>query len=86
MLSGVRLRERGRRAVGIWPNGESVDALVDALRQAGEATTDPEEKTLIRRPAGALTSARATSWSMSSPPLQLANPGWADEGARTCPS
>ncbi|MEP7738301.1 hypothetical protein ABKW28_11660 [Nocardioides sp. 31GB23] len=56
ILSAVKLRERGRRAVGIWPGGEGVDALVDALRQAEETTTDPEERTLIRRAAGALTS------------------------------
>lgn len=48
------LTERGRRAVGIWPSGEGADALVEALRQAEEATTDPDEKTLIRRAAGAL--------------------------------
>lgn len=51
-LSG--LTERGRRAVGLWPSGESADALVDALRQAEEATDDPEEKSLIRRAAGAV--------------------------------
>jgi hypothetical protein len=50
------LTERGRRAVGLWPSGESVDALVDALRKAEEATDDPEEKSLIRRAAGAVTS------------------------------
>lgn len=48
------LTERGRRAAGLWPDGESVDALVDALRQAEEATEDPEEKTLLRRAAGAI--------------------------------
>lgn len=53
-LLGVKLRERGRRAVGLWPSGESVDALVDALRQAEETTDDPEEKTIIRRAAGAV--------------------------------
>lgn len=48
------LTERGRRAVGLWPSGESVDALVDALRQAESLTDDPEEKTMIRRAAGAI--------------------------------
>ena len=48
------ITERGRRAVGIWPSGEGVDALVDALRQAEDNVDDLEEKTLIRRAAGAL--------------------------------
>ena len=52
LVSG--LTERGRRAVGLWPAGEGVDALVDALRKAEEATEDPEERTLIHRAAGAL--------------------------------
>ena len=48
------LTERGRRTVGLWPSGENVDALVDALKQAEEATDDPEEKSAIRRAAGAV--------------------------------
>lgn len=48
------LTERGRRTVGIWPSGEGVDALVDALKQAEAATSDPEEKNIIRRAAGAV--------------------------------
>lgn len=54
VLMGVKLRERGRRALGIWPSAEGVDALVDALRQAEDVVDDPEEKTLIRRAAGAV--------------------------------
>ena len=60
MMSGdqsvhaVDLTERGRRTVGLWPSGEGIDALVDALHQAEEATDDPEEKTLLRRAAGAV--------------------------------
>ncbi len=53
-LHAVDLTERGRRAVGTWPSSEGVDALVDALRQAEDTTSDPEEKTLIRRAAGAV--------------------------------
>lgn len=48
------LTERGRRAVGLWPSGEAADALVEALRQAEDLTEDPEEKTMIRRAAGAV--------------------------------
>lgn len=54
--AGLLLTERGRRAVGIWPGGNATDVLVDALRQAEDATTDPEEKTLLRRAAGAVAS------------------------------
>lgn len=48
------LTERGRRTVGLWPSSESVDALVEALKQAEELTDDPDEKTMIRRAAGAV--------------------------------
>lgn len=48
------LTERGRRASGLWPSDDSVDGLVEALRQAEAATDDPEEKSLIRRAAGAI--------------------------------
>lgn len=48
------LTERGRRTVGIWPSGEAVDALVSALRQAEQATDDPEERSALRRAGGAV--------------------------------
>lgn len=48
------LTERGRRTVGVWPSGESVDALVQALQQAAEATSDPEEEGALRKTAGAV--------------------------------
>jgi hypothetical protein len=50
----IGLTERGRRAVGLWPSGEGVDALVTALRQAEDATEDPEERTALRRAGGAV--------------------------------
>ena len=53
-VSFTAITERGRRAVGLWPSGESVDALVDALRQAEDGADDPEEKSAIRRAAGAV--------------------------------
>lgn len=52
LITGVT--ERGMRTVGIWPSGEGVDALVEALRQAEEATDDPEEQTMIRRAGAAV--------------------------------
>ncbi|GAA3512343.1 hypothetical protein [Georgenia daeguensis] len=50
------LTERGRRTVGIWPEGEQIGALVDALRQAEATVDDPEERSALRRAAGALAS------------------------------
>jgi hypothetical protein len=48
------LTERGRRAVGLWPSGENVDALVDALHQAEQIVEDPDEKSRLRQAAGAV--------------------------------
>lgn len=50
------LTERGRRATGLWPAGESAEVLIDALRQAEEATDDPEEKRNLRHAASAVMS------------------------------
>lgn len=43
------LRERGRRAVGMWPNDDPARALLDALKAASEQTSDPEERTRLRK-------------------------------------
>ena len=43
------LTERGRRMVGLWPLGEGVEALIDALRRAEETTDDPDERSALRR-------------------------------------
>jgi hypothetical protein len=48
------LTERGRRAVGIWPSSDGVDALVEALQQAAAATDDPDEKGALRKAASAI--------------------------------
>ena len=47
--SAKQLTERGRRAVGLWPAGESVDALIDALEQAAELSDDTDEAGWLRR-------------------------------------
>jgi len=53
----VRLRERGRREVGMWPDGDTAAAaLIDALRQAEELTDDPDDKSALRKAAGQLAS------------------------------
>lgn len=51
------LLERGRRAVGIWPDGEAaVEQLLSALRQAEELTADVDDKTALRKASGQLAS------------------------------
>lgn len=51
------LTERGRRAVGLWPDGEdAVQQLLDALRQAEELTDDPDDKSALRKAGGQLAS------------------------------
>lgn len=42
-LLGMRLLERGRRAVGVWPADDSGEALLDLLRaRIADADTDEE--------------------------------------------
>lgn len=43
------LTERGRRAVGLWPSGEGVDALIDALRKAEETAEAADDRSALRR-------------------------------------
>jgi hypothetical protein len=52
VITGIT--ERGRRAVGLWPDGQQVDALISGLNEAAEETNDPEEKTRLRRAAEAV--------------------------------
>lgn len=56
MLSGevhvnfVRISERGRRVVGLWPNEEqAADALVELLGQAAEHVDDEDDAGALRR-------------------------------------
>ncbi len=50
----IRLRERGRRAVGQWPSGDAVADLVALIDARQTATTDPEERTKLRALASGL--------------------------------
>ena len=51
----LEILERGRRATGLWPNGDdAVAQLLDALRQAEDLVDDPEEKTALRKAGGQL--------------------------------
>jgi hypothetical protein len=59
IASGVT--ERGRRATGLWPDGDTaVEQLLSALRQAEELTDDPDEKTALRKASGQLASVSRT--------------------------
>lgn len=46
----LRLTERGRRAVGLWPREDAAaDALVDLLNQAADTTTDEDDAGALRK-------------------------------------
>jgi hypothetical protein len=49
------LTDAGRRATGLWPNGDdAVAQFLDALRQAEDLVEDPEDKTALRKAGGQL--------------------------------
>jgi hypothetical protein len=53
IASGVT--ERGRRATGLWPDGDTaVEQLLSALRQAEELTDDLDDKSALRKASGQL--------------------------------
>jgi hypothetical protein len=43
-LYPLQLRERGARAVGMWPSGDAGDVLLRALREAEETESDLDRK------------------------------------------
>lgn len=53
-VTRIVLTERGLRAVGLWPSDRAGNQLADLLRQAADATTDPEEQTILQRASGAV--------------------------------
>ncbi len=51
----VRLLPKARRAIKQWPSPEdALAAVVEALQAAADETEDPEEKSALRKAAGAL--------------------------------
>lgn len=53
----AHLTGRGRRATGLWPNGEdAVEQLIDAMRQAEDLVSDDDDKTALRKAGGQLAS------------------------------
>lgn len=56
-LNLTRLTDDGRRATGLWPDGNTaVDQLLNALRQAERLTSDPDDKDALRKASGQLAS------------------------------
>jgi hypothetical protein len=50
MVSHVRLSEKARRAVGLWPRQDAAaDALIDLLAQAADQTEDEDDAGALRR-------------------------------------
>ncbi len=50
-----RLTDRGRRAVGLWPDEDNdADALIQLLEQAASQTDDEEDQSALRRAGRAL--------------------------------
>ena len=53
----IEILECGRRATGLWPNGDTaVEQLLDALRQAEELADDLDDKSALRKAGGQLAS------------------------------
>ncbi|MDZ5662362.1 hypothetical protein SFC79_11355 [Nocardioides sp. S-58] len=53
----IGLTDQGRRATGLWPDGDTaVEQLLDALRQAESLTSDPDDQTALRKAGGQLAS------------------------------
>lgn len=48
-INGIKLTERGRRTVGVWPSENAYDALLDLLAQRIDAEPDPEHKSKLQR-------------------------------------
>jgi hypothetical protein len=54
-LMGIRLLERGRRAIGQWPTDDLYDELVELLQTQIAEETDPDRQSRLKRLLGAVT-------------------------------
>jgi hypothetical protein len=55
LAMATELTERGRRATGLWPDGESaIDQFLSALRQAEDLVVDEDDKSALRKASGQL--------------------------------
>jgi hypothetical protein len=48
-INGIKLTERGRRTVGVWPSDNVYDALLDLLGERIQTEADGEEKSKLQR-------------------------------------
>lgn len=48
-LIGIRLLERGRRAVGVWPPDDAFAVMLDVVDERLSETTDEETRTRLQR-------------------------------------
>lgn len=48
-VMGIRLTERGRRAVGQWPGGDAYDSLLEVLDSHIEAETEPDQRAALEK-------------------------------------
>lgn len=56
MLVMTGVTDEGRRATGLWPDGDTaVEQLLSALRQAEDLADDPDDQTALRKAGGQLT-------------------------------
>lgn len=53
-LFPIRLEERGARAIGLWPSGDSGEVLLDVLKRAEATETDPERKSRLQKAVEAI--------------------------------
>lgn len=53
-LYPIRLTGDGARAVGMWPSGDAADVLLEVLKRAEAAESDPERKGRLQRAVEAL--------------------------------
>ena len=48
-LLGIRLLERGRRAVRQWPNEDAAEQFLELVEKRANETEDPEERSRLRQ-------------------------------------
>ena len=48
-INGIKLTERGRRTVGVWPSDNAYDALLDLLAERIQVEPDEEQKSKLQR-------------------------------------
>ena len=55
LYTAMRLTERGRRAVGLWPEDDPLEALITALQEAAQQAHDPQDRSRLQNIAKSIT-------------------------------